>query len=140
MPHPPQPRVVPSIPRRRFRAIPAAIGLVLMASVAFFLVMWFVIRVEVDANKILVLVNKTGKTLPPELAYEFGDQVVLFPALVKRIAAITGESEEEIQRSYKGIQYDVQVEGRYFPNPYSYKRIVQNATVMVFGAKSKVNG
>ncbi len=105
------------------------------ASLVFLVVLvgsvsWFVIRVEVEANKILVLVNKTGKTLPSELTHEFGDQVVLYPELVTAIAAVTGETERDVREGYKGIQYDVLPEGRYFPNPYFYKRIQQDATII----------
>ncbi|GAG11441.1 unnamed protein product, partial [marine sediment metagenome] len=89
---------------------------------------WFVIRVEVDANEILVLVNKTGKTLPEDLADQFGDQVVLYPELVRAIAAGTSDTEEEVHGGYKGIRYEVLTEGRYFPNPYSYKVIKMPAT------------
>ncbi len=69
--------------------IPAGVfSLVLIFGALF----WFVIRVEVDADKILVLVNKTGKTLPAELLGEFGDQVVLYPELVRAVAEHTGET------------------------------------------------
>ncbi len=93
-------------------------------------VVWFVFRVEVDANEILVLVNKTGKTIPTELQDEFFDQVVLYPELVNRIAETTGETEEDVRNNYKGIRYEVMPEGRYFYNPYSYKRIGQKAVIV----------
>lgn len=87
--------------------------------VVVLLVFWFIIRVEIDANKVLVLVNKTGKNLPRELYDDYGDQVVLYPQLVSAIAKKTGESENYVRTHYKGIQYEVKKEGRYFPNPYS---------------------
>ena len=83
--------VRPSIPQWRFRAVPAAISFLVLLIVVIGLVFWFVIRVEVDANEILVLVNKTGKTIPAELVDEFGDQVVLYPELVLAIVAFTNK-------------------------------------------------
>jgi len=105
-------------------------GLVVLAVVAILLVFWFVIRVEVNANEILVLVNKTGKTLPPEMIDEFGDQVVLYPQLVQAIADRTGESPDQVRESYKGIRYEALTEGRYFPNPYSYRSVKMKSTVI----------
>ena len=113
--------VRPSIPRRRFPLIRTLVGAVVSLGVLFFIVMWYGLRVEVNANEILVLVNKTGKQLPAELFQRFGDQVVLYPAMVDAIAAETGESAERVRERYKGIRYEVLTEGRYFPNPYSYQ-------------------
>ncbi len=93
-------------------------------------VVWYGVRVEVNANEILVLVNKSGRAIPAELDDAFDDQVVLYPALVKAIAEKTGKPEESVRHGYKGIQYDVYAEGRYFFNPYSYKRIIQKATII----------
>jgi len=104
------------------------LGLVMLLWVMIGFVYWFIIRVEVDAGEILVLVNKTGKTLPPALADQFGDQVVLYPELVRSVASKTGESEDYVREHYKGIRHDVLSEGRYFPNPYSYKTIKMPAT------------
>ena len=107
-----------------------------LAGLLFFLffiigfVYWFVIRVEVNAGEILVLVNKTGRVLPAELTHNFGDQVVLFPELVKSIASKTGCSEEYVRDHYKGIRHEVLPEGRYFPNPYHYKTIKMAATTI----------
>ncbi|MFH1416898.1 MAG: SPFH domain-containing protein [Planctomycetota bacterium] len=125
------PRIVrPSIPRPRIPIVSSVIGGVLMLIVLILAVFWFGIRIEVNANEILVLVNKTGKELPPELREEFDDQVVLYPELVARIAASTGETEEQVRKGYKGIRYEVLPEGRYFPNPYSYKRAKDKATLI----------
>ena len=93
-------------------------------------VVWFVIRVEIPTNRLLVLVNKTGGVLPSELSDEFGDQVVLYPELVKAIATQTGESEESVREGYKGIQYEVKKEGRYFPNPWSREARVIDTTII----------
>lgn len=84
-------------------------------------ILWFGIRIEVDTNQLMVLMNKTGKTLPDDLRDEFGDQVVLYPELVERIAKVTGESPDDVRNGYKGVRYEVSKEGRYFPNPYSKK-------------------
>lgn len=120
----------PSLPPLRvpWRSL-AASGVLAVVLLAIGVV-WFVLRVEVNANEILVLVNKTGKTIPAELQDEFADQVVLYPELVKRIAETTGESEEYVRDHYKGIRYEVMPEGRYFYNPYSYKRIKAKATLI----------
>ena len=125
---PPGGVVRPSIPRWRLPIVPSLAGLVLLGIVFVLGVFWFGIRVEVEKNQILVLVNKTGKVLPAELADDFGDQVVLYPELVKAIAAKTGESEEEVRNGYKGIRYEVLGEKRYYPNPVSYKRVKMAAT------------
>lgn len=93
-------------------------------------VYWFIVRVEVNANEILLLVNKTGRTIPRELTDEFGDQVVLYPELIERLAAVSGLSQDAVPGKYKGIRYEVLPEGRYFPDPYRYKRIKRSATVI----------
>ena len=106
-------RVRPSIPPNRVPLPQAMLGSAFLLLLLVGAVFWFVIRVEVNAGEILVLVNKTGRTLPPELMDEFGDQVVLYPELVRAIAAVTGESEAEVRDGYKGIRYEVLKEDRY---------------------------
>ena len=53
---------------------------------------------NVAEGEFLVLVNKTGKVvtdyLPDNLALQFADQVVLYPALVRSIAAETSRTED----------------------------------------------
>src|SRR3989304_4886373 len=78
-----------------------AVALLMAFFVGF--VEWFVIRVEVNAGQILVLVNKTGQRLPDDLAPEFDDQVVLYPELVQAIAKKTGRAEDGVRLNYKGI-------------------------------------
>ena len=121
-------RVPPPRPRRGL--IPVLLftgaGLVFLALFVF----WFVVRVEVNANEILMLVNKTGKTLPAELRDEFSDQVVLYPALVEAVAQQTGETPEQVRERYKGIRFEVHGEGRYFYNPYSYERRAGKTTLI----------
>ncbi len=121
--------VRPSI-RPRAGIVAGAIGFLVVLAAAAGLLLWFVIRVEVNANEILVLVNKTGKKLPAELHDEFGDQVILYPALVERVAQITGESPEQVRDGYKGIRLDKLREGRYFPNPYRFKVVKFPATLI----------
>ncbi len=91
-------------------------------------VYWFIFRVEVNAGEILVLINKTGAVFPDSVQDRFGDQVLLHPDLVSGISKTTGESEEDVRSSYKGIRHEVLSEGRYFPNPYSYKTVKMKAT------------
>lgn len=98
--------------------------------VVTFLIVWFYIRMEVTTNHLMLLMNKTGKTLPAELRDEYGDQVVLYPELVKIIANETGESEDDVRNSYKGIRYEVNKEGRYFPNPYTRKAFIVPTTLI----------
>ncbi len=116
--------------RRPFSLIQAVASGVFLLLVVTGLLFWFVIRVEVNPDKLLVYVNKTGKRLPAALTDEFGDQVVLYPELVSRIAAATGESEDAVRVGYKGIRYRVLGEGRYFPNPYSIKPVTLDATII----------
>ncbi|MFQ5501437.1 MAG: SPFH domain-containing protein [Phycisphaerae bacterium] len=117
-------------PHWRAGKISSLIGTGLLLLFLVSAVYWFGFRVEVNANEILVLVNKTGKLLPSELRDEFGDQVVLYPDLVRKISEITGDSEEDVRNDYKGIRYEVVTEGRYFFNPYSYKRLVFPTTLI----------
>ncbi|MCH7702035.1 MAG: hypothetical protein IID37_10130 [Planctomycetes bacterium] len=122
-----RPRIVPS---KRPSLVWPIVGGVLSLLLAYPAFLWFVCRVEVENEQILVLVNKTGKTLPPELADEFGDQVVLYPELVSAIARKTGESEDEVTEGYKGIRFEVLGEGRYFFNPYFYRSRKLDATII----------
>jgi regulator of protease activity HflC (stomatin/prohibitin superfamily) len=110
--------------------ITLAIGGVLSLVVLLTGFLWFVVRVEVNANELLVLVNKSGREIPPELREDFGDQVLLYPELVRRIAQATDTNEEQVRNRYKGIRYEVLPEGRYFYNPYSFKRIKAPATIL----------
>lgn len=116
--------------RPKMSMLRLAISVVLGATFLFLALLWFGIRVEVNTNELMVLMNKTGKTLPDELRDEFGDQVVLYPELVQRIAGITGESEDKVRSGYKGVRYEVSKEGRYFPNPYSKKAYKLPATLI----------
>src|SRR5262245_57716010 len=69
------------------------VGLAFMLLFVIGFVYWFIIRIEVNAGQILVLMNKTGRELSPELG-PFSDQVVLYPELTRTIATKTGGSDE----------------------------------------------
>ena len=129
----PQTWIPPMTPKNavlRGSWIASLLGLALLMAFLVGFVEWFIIRVEVNAGQILVLVNKTGTRLPDDLAPELDDQVVLYPELVQAIAKRTGRAQEKVRQSYKGIRYEVLPEGRYFPNPYSFKVVKFNATVI----------
>lgn len=98
----------------------AGAGLIAIAAIALFmLVSWK----TVATNELMVLVNKTGTPIPDDIGAVFADQVVLYPELVRAIAQKTGESEDEVVSRYKGIRLEPLLEGVWFRNPYSYKRI-----------------
>ncbi len=111
------------------RRVASAFGAaaVLLAAVGFYY--WFIARVEVGTDEMLILVNKTGRDIPASLADDdLQTQVVLYPELVRAIAAQTGATEEAVRQGTKGIRYEVLLAGRYFYNPYFYQRIVAKAT------------
>jgi regulator of protease activity HflC (stomatin/prohibitin superfamily) len=108
----------------------AFVGLALLTFVAVIGFFWFIVRVEVPSNNILVLVNKTGSVLTADLKGEFNDQVVLYPELVKKAAEKTGLSEADVRTGYKGIRFEVLTEGRHWYNPFSYGRYLYPATLI----------
>lgn len=101
-------------------------GLVVLGA----LLWWTVVRVDVGSDELLVLINKSGDKLPRDLGPDFDDQVILYPELVQAIAAKTGESPEDVRRGTQGVQLEVLLAGRYFPNPYRYERRVIKTTVI----------
>jgi len=130
MPDPPDPLNLARLRLRQAGLLTFLVAAGLLLLVLALAIFWFVVRVEVNANEILVLVNKTGRELPLDLDEQFDDQVVLYPELVRAIAQRTGRSEEQVRRGYKGIRYEVLGEGRYFPNPYSYRRVKMRTTLI----------
>ncbi len=106
------------------------VGLVLLTLVAVLGFFWFVVRVEVPSNSLLVLIHKTGDVLPAGLSDEFGDQVILYPELVKAVSTKTGWSEDDVRTGYKGIRFEVLTEGRHWYNPFSYERQVVPTTLI----------
>lgn len=103
---------------RRGHPLLRILAILILLVVAYPMYVWFVDRVEVRANELLVLIKKTGQTIPAE----FGDQVVLSPEVVKAVAAKTGRTEAQVREGTKGIQYEVLREGRYFKSPIFYQR------------------
>lgn len=93
----------------------ALIPLLILLGVGYW---WFVQRVEVPAGRVLVLMRKWGRPLPVEA----GDNVVLYPELLKQL----GQSPDSTR--YAGIRYDVLPEGRYFYDPLFWKREIHPAT------------
>ncbi len=113
----------PSPQRLPGARLAGVIGTLLSIVVGILALYWFVFRIEVREGEVLVLVNKTGRRLPAELATDYGDQVVLYPDLVAALAEHSGMTPEKVLDSYKGIRYDPLPTTRYFFNPYSYKRV-----------------
>lgn len=103
--------------------IVAIAGLVVVLIVGYVFWLWSIERVVVRPNHLMVIVNKTGETVPAELQDPFTNQVVLYPGLVDKIAAQTREDADYVRKHYKGIRYEVITEGRHFFNPYFYQRI-----------------
>lgn len=131
-PPPPRgPRVVrPSIPSPwRPGRIAQLVALLVALAAGYGFYEWFIVRVEIPPEKVLVLVNKTGRTLPTT----FGDQVVLYPALVDKLAAETGKDADWVRNHYKGIVYEPVTEGRHWYSPIWYKRTVVDTTVVPSG-------
>lgn len=101
-----------SPPMPRVPATFVALAGVLVLGILGVCYWWFIQRVEVPPGHVLVLIQKTGQSLP-EAA---GQQVLLYPALLEQL----GEPRDS--RRFKGILYDVYPEGRYFFDPFFYER------------------
>lgn len=121
-------------------AVIVALGVALL--VAYLFTLWFVIRVEVNADDVLVLVRKTGRTIPAELGEEFEDQTVLYPELLDKLAVHEGREvptdkealaalREKMTNRYKGVILEPLKEGRYYPNPYTYKRLRKQKVTVI---------
>ena len=84
---------------------------------------WFVQRVEVPPGQVLVLIRKVGDALPAATsspqpgAAVIGEQVVLYPALLKELGADPNSTQ------FKGIVYQPRTEGRHFYDPFLWERI-----------------
>lgn len=117
--------------------------LLILFALAYPFYWWFIKRVEVPQNHLLVLINKGALMSEPAMPKGFETQVVLHPTLVKEIAASSGKSEEWIRQFYPGIQYEVRPEGRYFFSPIYYERIIVPAVNIdngQFGVKIRKYG
>jgi hypothetical protein len=95
---------------RRLPLIWILVGILPVLAVLGFGYYWFVQRVEVPANHVLVLVKKLGEPIPATPNAQ--TQVVLYPALLESL----GEAPDSTR--YKGILYEVLPEGRYFYDPF----------------------
>lgn len=99
---------------------PAVAAVVLLIVLLVPAYIWFVQRVEVPANHVLVLVRKMGEPLPAEA----DDQIILYPALLSKL----GEGPNSTR--FKGIQYEVKPEGRYFFDPLFWETRIVPATII----------
>jgi regulator of protease activity HflC (stomatin/prohibitin superfamily) len=126
----PEPDILGRFHRRRLSWPWLLVAAVVFLVVGYGWFVWFIERVEVDANELVIVVNKTGRELPMDLRDEFGDQVVLYPELVEAIAKQTGLSAEAVRETYKGIRYEVTLEGRHFFNPYFHRTVKVPATII----------
>lgn len=106
---------LPQLPRIVWLAI-AAVLLVVAASCY----VWFVQRVEVQSGELLILMRKVGDPLPgaAELGGASDAQVVLYPALLERL----GDKPDSTR--FKGILYEGRPEGRFFYDPFFWKRVI----------------
>lgn len=91
---------------------------------------WFVQRCEVPAGHVLVLVHKLGRALPANsadgkaLPESVQNQMVLYPELLKAL----GEAPDSTR--YKGVQFEVLPEGRYYRDPFIWERQIVPAVVI----------
>lgn len=95
--------------------LPRFIGWVLLLpilAVGVFAYIWFVQRVEVGPDQLLVLVSKMGDELPSGA----DQQVVLYPALLTKL----GKPADSVP--YKGVVYKPMPPGRYFYDPFIWDR------------------
>ena len=130
-----------SMPTATMKRIAIVVALVVALFAAYMFTLWFVIRQEVEADEVLVLVRKTGRTIPAELGEEFEDQIVLYPELLDKLAVYEGRElpsdpverdalRAKVTNHYKGVVLEPLKEGRYYPNPYTYRRERQEVTVI----------
>ncbi|MBN2448068.1 MAG: hypothetical protein JXO22_15165, partial [Phycisphaerae bacterium] len=118
------PRVINIVPPQVPRAV-LLIGLLLALVVLGVFYWWFIQRVEVPANHVLVLTHRVGRTLPDKLPNgdplppEFEGQVLLYPELLEALGEKPGSTR------YKGIMFEVLGEGRYFYDPFLWKREIR---------------
>jgi regulator of protease activity HflC (stomatin/prohibitin superfamily) len=100
----------PQLPKIPGRAV--LFGLILLLPILGVCYWWFVQRVEVGPDQVLVLVRKVGRDLPEQAE----TQVVLYPALLQAL----GEPADSTK--YKGIIYEPKPPTRYFYDPFFWER------------------
>ncbi len=112
----------PRSPRDLQFVIPPALFLALLPLLALLGVgyWWFVQRVEVGPNEVLVLVRKVGQALPAQA----DSQVILYPGLLREL----GVAENSTR--YKGIVYAPLTPGRYYYDPLFWQRLRFPTTVI----------
>ncbi len=117
---------VPGSPRPRLRANALRgisqrsrwIALLVLATLLPISYVWYVQRVEVGAEEVLILIRKVGRPLPATAGgMDIGQQVVLYPALLNAL----GEPPNSTR--YKGIVFEPLGPGRYFYDPFLWERI-----------------
>ncbi|MEZ6084442.1 MAG: hypothetical protein R3E58_11020 [Phycisphaerae bacterium] len=93
-----------SMPTATMKRIAIVVALVVALFAAYMFTLWFVIRQEVEADEVLVLVRKTGRTIPAELGEEFEDQIVLYPELLDKLAVYEGRElpSDPVERDAAG--------------------------------------
>lgn len=101
----------------RLPLIGLLLAALLLAGVAYW---WIIQRVEVGPDQLLILVRKTGASLPDSE----GGQVILYPRLLERL----GHADDESY--FKGILYEPRLAGRYFYDPFFWERIVKPVTII----------
>lgn len=115
--------------RRGLGLIGKCLMLIVFAVTAFGGWKWFIERVEVPPGQLLALINKMGNELP----VEYADQIVLYPEMVKSLAAKHQRSDDWVRDNYRGIRHDVRTEGRHFVSPIWYEARVIPATIIPDG-------
>jgi regulator of protease activity HflC (stomatin/prohibitin superfamily) len=94
-------------------------GLALTVGISAYI--WMVQRVEVGPDELLILVRKVGASLPAGDANPAGSldtQVMLYPGLLESLGEKPGSTR------FKGVVYEARPAGRYFYDPFFWKRIV----------------
>ena len=122
-PPPPGGRVTPSPLGPFVHGVPKVlvlIAIVPLLALAVGCYYWFAQRIEVPAGKVLVLLHKVGEALPVEA----DGQVILSPSLLQSL----GEDPDSLR--FKGIIYDVLPEGRYFFDPFFWRRDLVDAIII----------
>lgn len=99
------------------------VGVIVVLVIAGVCYWWFVQRVEVGPEEVLILVRKVGSDLPLEAE----TQVILYPELLKTL----GEPPDSIK--YKGIIYEPKPPTRYFYDPFFWERRVVKAPTIKEG-------
>ncbi|MDX2200113.1 MAG: SPFH domain-containing protein [Phycisphaerae bacterium] len=109
-----------SLPLKALGGVGGWIALALVLAVVWIFYWWFIQRIEVGPGEILVLTRKVGAPLPPEA----DGQSVLYPALLQKL----GQPPNSLK--YQGILYEPKGEGRYFYDPFFWRREIFPATLL----------